>query len=779
IVIEAGAEEDYQLSEVMIGESDRLADMLRTGSVTVTVEGELSISVRARKIRATATLTFDPAQVGINLANGDKVETNKEIEIKITAKDGFRLVSATAGDQIIPLAEDRLSATGKITVTDNFTLTVKSEPIPTYKVEWTEAENCKIEVSGAENGSSVREGKSIHIKVTPAEGFKLTAVTVNGTPRTIADDQLFDTDIIVTADIMIAAEASALPLPVFAITCTQPEHGRIEVKGADDQAAITQGTAVTIAVTADEGYEIQQVAIDDVAQQGDGASTMEIPVTVTGAHTVSAVIVPRQYPVVWESAEGATVSVKSGGKTLKSGDKAEFGSKLAITVTSDANHRLGVVKINGEIADLTNSNSFTQELNVEGPCTIQVWTTVSDKYPVVWSAGDNGSVEVKLADGTDIENGARVVDGAQIEVTVKPYDACKIRSVNVNNVAQQITDETKPLVIKLTVDKPIVISALFYRDTYHLTVKTDDPLNGEVNVEILRDEASPQSDYAGDVKGGKRVRLTAVTYPGCSFGGWTQNGASIAGSAVMTTTIEEASSFVARFRLNTYRQHSVKFLSTDEAHGSIRLLQLDGIALDMAIRSEHIFTTTRRLMVEATPTHPDAIFEGWTDEKGNPISADRRIIYAQNDNVILKANFAMTYAVTAGKTEHGRIILTDAEGYTFDPGEKIKAQKIRITLAPDKGFMPDTLTVNGKGYAQTDMTAAADGSAYVEVALDKATAITAGFAAGTLGAEVIEAETQKGIYYDLNGRRLGAERPSRPGIYILMTGRKSQKIKIM
>lgn len=247
----------------------------------------------------------------------------------------------------------------------------------------------------------------------------------------------------------------------------------------------------------------------------------------------------------------------------------------------------------------------------------------------------------------------------------------------------------------------------------------------------------------------------------------------------MTTTIEEASNFTAHFRLNTYRQHSVKFLSTDEAHGSIRLLQLDGIALDMAIRSEHIFTTARRLMVEATPTHPDAIFEGWTDEKGNAISVDRRIIYAQSDNVILRANFAMTYAVTVGKTDNGRITLTDAEGYAFEPGQKIKGQKIRITLEPDEGFMPDTLTVNGKGYAQTDMTAADNGSAYVEVTLDKATTIAAGFTAGTLGAEIIEADTQGGVYYDLNGRRLGTERPSRPGIYILIKGRKSQKIRIM
>ena len=147
----------------------------------------------------------------------------------------------------------------------------------TYYAKWTaEAIKYTVTVTTPENGTlevsakgSVDAGTMITVTATPAAGYKLVKVTVNGVDFT-------GTQFLLGEDTTIAAVFER-DITLYAITVTQGANGTVSV----DKTYAGENDIVTVAVTPDKGYELVSIKVNGEAI--DGTSFV-----VTGEMTVTA-----------------------------------------------------------------------------------------------------------------------------------------------------------------------------------------------------------------------------------------------------------------------------------------------------------------------------------------------------------------------------------------------------------------------------------------------------------------------------------------------------------
>jgi len=96
-----------------------------------------------------------------------------ELTIVATPTEGYELISLTAG-------EEDILATKKVVVTDNVTVKATFDEA-TFAVTLTKEGKGTISATGADDLTAVPYGTELTIVATPATGYKLTALTANGT----------------------------------------------------------------------------------------------------------------------------------------------------------------------------------------------------------------------------------------------------------------------------------------------------------------------------------------------------------------------------------------------------------------------------------------------------------------------------------------------------------------------------------------------------------------------------------------------------------------------
>ena len=145
------------------------------------------------------------------------------------------------------------------------------EPIP-YAVTLTKEGEGTLTATGAADLNAVPEGTELTIEATPAEGYKLTELTANGT------------DILATKKFTVRAntEVKAIFAKTYAVTLTKEGEGTLTATGSDNLNAVPEGTELTVVATPAEGYELTALT----ANSTDILATKKF--TVTAATEVKA-----------------------------------------------------------------------------------------------------------------------------------------------------------------------------------------------------------------------------------------------------------------------------------------------------------------------------------------------------------------------------------------------------------------------------------------------------------------------------------------------------------
>ena len=200
----------------------------------------------------TFALTYEPTISGgsIIIKGADDLQHvvyGTELTINATPAEGYELTALTAnGTDIL--------ATRKVVVTE--ATEIKATFVKkTFVVTLDKVGEGELSTTGTDNLNKVPYGTELTIIATPAEGYELKSIVVDGVNITATKKVVIKNNVTVKATFV---------KKTFKVTLTKEGEGTITATGASNLNAVAYGTELTIVATPAAGYELQSLVIDGV-----------------------------------------------------------------------------------------------------------------------------------------------------------------------------------------------------------------------------------------------------------------------------------------------------------------------------------------------------------------------------------------------------------------------------------------------------------------------------------------------------------------------------------
>ena len=478
-------------------------------------------------------------------------------------------------------------------------------------------------------------GDNITIDYSVNTGYELGSITVNG--KAINGDSFTmpacNVDVVVT-----------FTQGQYTVTVSVPDGGGTASATPSKAGA---GEKITVSTSPSKGYEVDTIKVDGKAISG---STFTMP-----ASNVNVIVSFKR------SVYKITLNPVSGGSATLSKTSAYYGEKITVTATPASGYALDYIKVG--TTELTGDSFYMSA----GDVTV----TVSFKkvqYAITATVDGEG--------GTVSTNPTKAGIGDNVTITATPSKGYSVDTIKVNNKAISGTTFT------MTAQNTTVV-VTFKKASYKITVSK--PVNGS---------ATASQEYANY---GDKITITATPATGYVLDTITANGTVLTSNTFSMSAADVT--VEVTFKKATYTISAV--------------IGEGGSATIKPTKAQYGDTIT-------VTTTPSKGYELDTIKvNGKAISGDTFTMPAQNTEVDISFKKS-TYKITISPTTNGS---ASASQYTANYGDKIT-----ITATPDAGYTLDTITANGTVLtSNTFSMSAADVT--VEVTFKKATynvSVTAG-----------------------------------------------------
>ena len=305
---------EYQVTELP-ATIEGLAE--ETPNITLSKAGTYSFSYDPVTNILVVTGEIEPEKYTITVAEGiehgtvvpDKTEAaaGETVTLTVAPAEGYELETLTVmnGETAVEVTNNTfVMPAGDVTITATF-----KESIVNYNLTWsvTPAEGGTVEIKAGEtvlttSPAQVAAGTHITITPSPAQGYEVESVKVNGTPLlTIDDDETggefgapalkdfpggisagfgtYGFDMAKDAEVVVTFKKTE-----YTITVTEPQNGAV----VPSVTTANMGDEITLTITPATGYEIDEVTVmageDEVELDSDYKFTMpasDVTVTVT------------------------------------------------------------------------------------------------------------------------------------------------------------------------------------------------------------------------------------------------------------------------------------------------------------------------------------------------------------------------------------------------------------------------------------------------------------------------------------------------------------------
>jgi len=370
----------------------------------------------------------------------------------------------------------------------NYTITYNQSAGGTFKIK----KGTQYVISG----SSVTEGTVLTVEATPAQGYKLDSIKVNGA-------RISGLSFTVDSNSTVEAYFSKMK---YTITYTQPANGTLTLKNGSQTIhsgdSVEYGTVLTVEATPYHGYMLDSIKVN-------GARISGLSFTVDSNSTVEAFFSKMKYTVTYTQPANGTLTVKDGTQTIVSGGSVEYGTVLTVEATAAEHYKFDSILVNGtRISGL----SFTVNSN----STVEAFFN-KIKHTITYTQPANGTLTVKNGLQT-IHSGDSVEYGTVLTVESTPAQGYKLDSIKVNGA--RISG------LSFTVDSNSMVEAYFSKMKY--TITYTQPANGTFTVKdgaqtivsgssveygtSLTIEATPAQGYKLD-----SIKVNGVRISGLSF----------------------------------------------------------------------------------------------------------------------------------------------------------------------------------------------------------------------------------------------------------------------
>ncbi len=371
----------------------------------VTVDGT-SIGVMTAwtftNVRAAHTIaaTFIPTITATAGANGG-ISPAGTARVASGANQTYT-IAPNAGYHVADVLVDGASA-GAVS-----TYTFSNVTVPhTISATFAQNDAVIITASGTGGGSispsgdvSVVKGTNETFTITPASGYAIGNVTVDGTSIGVMTAWTF-------YNVQTAHTIAATFIPT--ITATAGANGGISPSGT---TRVASGANQTYTITPSAGYHVADVLIDGTTDAG-AVSTYTFT-TVTAPHTISASFAQNPAFTITVT-QGANGSISPSGDASGNISVLTGTSSPTFTITPAAGYRIGKVLVDGTSIGVMTSWTFT---NVLAGHTI----TATFNPTITATAGAGGSISLLGTTG--------VVSGANQTYTITPSAGYHVADVN-------------------------------------------------------------------------------------------------------------------------------------------------------------------------------------------------------------------------------------------------------------------------------------------------------------------------------------------------------------
>ena len=347
----------YQVSSVMVD-----------GTAVTTASSYSFSNVTANH---TISVTFAPLTFTLTASAGSNgtISPSGAVRVNYGGSQTFTFTPAT-GYQVSSVAVDGTAVTTASSysfsnVTANHTISVTFAPI-TFTLTASAGSNGTISPSGA---VSVNYGGNQTFTFTPATGYQVASVAVDGTAVTTASSYSFSN---VTANHTISVTFAPL---TYTLTASAGSNGTISPSGA---VSVNYGGSQTFTFTPATGYQVSSVVVDGTAVTTASSYSFS---NVTANHTISVTFSPTTFTLTASAGSNGTIS-PSGAVSVN------YGGSQTFTFTPATGYQVASVLVDGTAVTTASSYSFS---NVTANHTINV-TFAPLTYTLTASAGSNGTI---------------------------------------------------------------------------------------------------------------------------------------------------------------------------------------------------------------------------------------------------------------------------------------------------------------------------------------------------------------------------------------------------
>ncbi len=383
---------------------------------------------------------------------------------------------------------------------DSATLATLMNPSLSFTISASAGPNGTISPAG---NKTVMAGESLSVSITPASGYRVADVLVDGVSIGATTSYTFWT---VAANHTISA---SFTLDVYTITAAADVNGSITPSGT---ITVNGGANQTFTITPNAGYQVLNVLVDGASA---GAVTSYTFSNVKANHTINAYFKVLTYTIT--STAGAGGSISPPGTTV-----LNVGASQTYTVTPAAGDHVTDVLVDGVSVGAVTTYPLT---NVTANHTISATFAANSSYTITASAGANGTISPS--------GGVSVLGGANQKFTITPAAGYRVADVQVDGTSVgALTSYTF-----YNVQATHTISATFVLNVYSINVTA--ATGGSVTVSgasITTTTVNGGTSSTITVNPGASVTLTITPDAGRSVRSLVDNGSYRYGITTYTLT---------------------------------------------------------------------------------------------------------------------------------------------------------------------------------------------------------------------------------------------------
>ncbi|MFO0584244.1 MAG: OmpA family protein [Anaeromyxobacter sp.] len=380
-----------------------VADVLVDGSSVGAVTGYTFTNVTANHTIAvtfaidTFTITASAGANGsISPSGAVSVNSGATQAFTFTPSAGYHVASITVDGGGVAVA----SSYTFTNVTANHTIAV-TFAIDTFTITPSAGANGTISPATA---TTVNYGASQTFNFTPAGGYHVASLTVDGVAQAVASSYTFTN---VTANHTIAV---TFAINTFTITASAGANGSISPSGA---VSVNSGATQAFTFTPSGGYHVATVTVDGAAAAVASSYTFT---NVTANHTIAVTFAIDTFTIT--ASAGANGSISPSGAV-----GVNSGATQAFTITPNTGYHVADVLVDGSSVGAVTSHTFT---NVTANHTIAASFAINT-YTITPSAGANGAISPATAQ--------TVNHGASLGFTITPNTGYHVADVLVDGVS--------------------------------------------------------------------------------------------------------------------------------------------------------------------------------------------------------------------------------------------------------------------------------------------------------------------------------------------------------